>query len=149
MPRASRGGLSPIQLTTSLKPRTAAYIIRSAGIDIQQLDNKAPASLDLRARELALLLQKHWDLANLSRRHVSQRNRDRTSTAAIPNIATGDHVLYAVHKPDTKLDYTWRGPGVVTNMKNPLICTVEPRTGHPSKQFDAHITRVGRSPDRT
>ena len=54
-----RGGLSPIQLTTSLQRRTAVCIIRAAGVDVKQLDDEASASLDLHARQLVSLLQKH------------------------------------------------------------------------------------------
>jgi hypothetical protein len=128
--------MSPIQLTTSLEPRTAAAIIHAGGVNIAEVDDQASATVDEHVRRLAVLLSDHWGLANLARRHQSQRNRERTSANAVPNISTGDHVLYAVHKPDTKLDYTWRGPGVVVGMPNQLICTVQPCTAHPSKPFD-------------
>ena len=144
MPRMSRGGLSPLQITTGITPPTAAAVIRREGIDISQLDDQASLDLDTHAKALAALLQEHWDLANTARRHMSARNRARTSRRAIPNLQVGDHVLYAVHKPDTKLDYTWRGPGIIEAMPNPLICTVTPCTGHHSKSFDAHVSRVRR-----
>ena len=91
----------------------------------------ASTTLDERSRQLVELLQEHWDLANRTRRHMSKINRDRTSDRAVPDITTGDHVLYAVHKPETKLDYTWMGPGLVTAMPNPLICTVTPAVFSP------------------
>ena len=143
-PRMSRGGLSPLQLTTGTKPRTAAAVLRGHGVDFTQVDAAASASLDERTRQLTALLEEHWSLANLQRRHVQHQNRARTSARAVPDISIGDHVLYAVHKPETKLDYTWRGPGRVTAMPTPLICTVVPCTAHASKPFDAHISRVRR-----
>ena len=99
------------------------------GVDVEELDNVVSVSLDHHVWKLTILLQKHWDLTNLIRRHdVSQRNRDRTATAATPNINVGDHVLCAVHKPDTKLDYTWLGPAVITGKVTPLVYTIQPYT---------------------
>ena len=74
---------------------------------------------------------------------MSTHNRAHTrSHRTIPNLQIGDHVLYTVHKPDTKLDYTWRGLGVIQAMPNPLICTITPCTVHPIKPFDVHVSRM-------
>lgn len=130
-------GSVTLQLTTGQAPRTAAMILRGDGLDLRELDDGASVALDTAVRQLAKGLQDHWDLVNLARRHMQKKNRDRASSRAIPDIAVGDHVLYAVHKPETKLDYTWRGPGLVTDMPNLLICTIVPCTAHPSKPFSA------------
>ena len=38
----------------------------------------------------------------------------------------GDYVLYAVHKPDTKLGYVWKGLDVVLSQISPLVYEVKP-----------------------
>ena len=96
------------------------------------------------ATELADLLESHWDLADATRRAKSQANRRRTDLASIPDISRGDYVLYAVHVPDTKLDYTWRGPAQVLYRVNPQVFIVEPIAVEHIRPFPVHIQRLRR-----
>ena len=49
------------------------------------------------------------------------------------------HVLYAKHKKDSKLDYTWLGPCVVTKVVTSLVYRIRPYTLYESQPFDVHI----------
>ena len=144
MPRASRGGKSPIELTTSQKPRTAASIVRHGGVQLEVLDANATQSLNVYSAKLAEALQERWQLANTARRAVSAKNRRASSQKPLPQIDIGDYVLYAVHKPDTELDYLWRGSGEVIDRPNSLVYTVRPCTTLPMEPFDVHVQRVRR-----
>ena len=142
--RDSRGGYSPIELTTSIKPQTAASIVRHGGDTLEVLDSTTSKKVDEQVKLLATTLENYWDLAYTARRAKSQRNRSRTSKLAIPQIDVGDYVIYAVHKPDTKLDYLWRGPGEVIARRNQLVFAVKPCTEHEVSSFDVHIARLRR-----
>ena len=102
--RKSRGDRSPIELTTSIVPTPGVDLIISEGLDIRVIDDDASAALD---QTVTALLEQHWDLADTIPRAKSQANRRRTDMVVIPRIYRGDYVLYAVHVPDTKLDYVW------------------------------------------
>ena len=104
-PRASRGGRSPIELTTTIVPSTRVHTLVSPGMQLYNTDSLASASVDEAVAKMEKLLESHWDLADRSRRVMSALNRKRTAHEAMPRVDVGDFVLYAVHKPDTKLDY--------------------------------------------
>jgi len=142
--RPSRGGRSPIELTTGIKPRTAASVLYKGGGDLDVLDKETSDTLDKTASKLAALMEEIYDAANLARRAKSKRNRKNTADEAIPNIDVGDYVLYAKHKKDTKLDYTWLGPAVVTKIVTPLVYRIRPYTLYESQAFDVHIKRLRR-----
>ena len=93
---------------------------------------------------MANLLEAHWDLADRSRRVMSAYNRKRTSEHAMPRVDIGDYVLYAVHKPDTKLDYIWRGPGVVLQQVSPLVFQVKPAGVEHAKPMEVHVCKLRR-----
>ena len=114
--RKSRGDMSPIKLTTGINPRTAASVLHRGGKTIEVMDEAATLSVNLAARLMAERMEKIYDMANLARRAHSRQNWERTAREAIPNIDVGYFVLYAKHEPDTKLDYTWLGPAVVTEI---------------------------------
>ena len=66
---------------------------------------------------------------------------------AVPEIDVGDYVrlvLYAKHKKESKLDYTWLGPCVVTKVVTPLVYRIRPYTLYESQSFDVHIQRLRR-----
>ena len=84
--RPSRGGRSPIELTTGIKPRTAASILYKGGVDIDILDKETSVTLDETAKRLATLLEEIYDAANLAPTAKSKRNRKNTSEQAILNI---------------------------------------------------------------
>jgi len=142
--RPSRGGRSPIELTTGIKPRTAASILYKGGSEIDVLDKATSETLDQAAEKLAKHMEGIYDAANLARRAKSKRNRKNTSEEAIPKIDVGDYVLYAKHKKDTKLDYTWLGPAVVTKIVTPLVYSIRPYTLYESQAFDVHVKRLRR-----
>ena len=144
MKRPSRGGYSPIELTTSIKPVTAANIVRHGGDVLEVLDEPTTQDVRVQVKLLAQTLEEYWDLTNVARRAQSQRNRAKTSQLAIPNMGVGDYVIYAVHKPDTKLDYTWRGPGEIVERCNRLVYKVKPCTQHDMPAFEAHVARLRR-----
>lgn len=89
------------------------------------------------------------------RRHCAQTDitgkprRRKTNLAAVPQLSRGDCVLYAVHKPDTKLDYVWRGPAQILHQVNPQVFIVEPIAVENVRPFPVHIRRLRRfvSPD--
>jgi hypothetical protein len=142
--RQSRGGMSPIELTTGIKPMTAAAMLYQDGVMVEQLDEAATLTLRETVRQMARHMEGLYDAANLARRAKSEANRKNTAKEAIPNINVGDFVLYAKHKTDTKLDYTWVGPAVVTEVVSPLILTIRPYTLYDRQSFDVHISRVRR-----
>ena len=72
------------------------------------------------------------------------KNRRNTSANAVPDIDVGDYVLYAECTKQTKMDYTWLGPAVVTEMVTPLIFTIRPYTLYESEERDVHISRLRR-----
>ena len=113
-------------------------------MDVQVIDGEASAALDHAVTALATMLESHWDLADAARRAKSLSNRKRTDLAAIPSISRGDYVLYAVHVPDTKLDYVWRGPGQVLYRVNPQVFIVEPVAVEHVRPFPIHVQRLRR-----
>ena len=143
-PRASRGGRSPIELTTTLVPTTRTHTLVSPGMELRQIDKPASEAVDHAVNKVAALLEDHWDLADRSRRVMSARNRKRTATDAMPKVDIGDYVLYAVLKRDTKLDYTWRGPGVITRRLSPLVYGVKPAGMQHAKEMQVHVCRLRR-----
>ena len=82
--------MSPIELTMGTKPRDAARLLVSEGLDIRQIDGEVSELLDETVTQLAHLLEKHWDLADTTRRAKSEANRRRTDMTALPEIALGD-----------------------------------------------------------
>jgi hypothetical protein len=142
--RQARGGMSPIELTTGIKPVTAAAMLYHDGVMVEQLDEAATLTLQETVRQMARHMEGLYDAANVARRAKSEANRKKTSKEAIPDINIGDFVLYAKHKPDSKLDYTWVGPAVVTEVVSPLVLTVRPYTLYDRESFDVHISRVRR-----
>ena len=142
--RASRGGKSPIELTTSIIPRTAASMLYTDAKTLDVLDEDASKALDETAKAFAEHMVQLYDAANLARRAMSKRNRKRTSDKAVPKIDVGDFVLYAKHKKDTKLDYTWLGPCEVVKVVTPLVYQIRPYTLYESQPFDVHIQRLRR-----
>ena len=112
MARQSHGGMSPIQLITSRQAVTATSILRGEGLDVTQVDETVSRTID---EQLADLLHQHWDLPNAT-------DGEQVTASCPTSTSETTYVLYSVHKSDTKLDYTWRGPGIVTGMSNPLIC---------------------------
>ena len=55
----------------------------------------------------------------------------------------GTYVLYAMPNPDTKLDYNWRGPGVITAHTNTrLVYTIKPCTDHDARKMNIHACRL-------
>lgn len=86
--------------------KTSTDLLISEGLDVRRVDGEASDQLQTSKAGLAALLESHWDLANTVRRAKSERNRARTDMSALPEIDIGDYyVLYAVHIPDTNLDY--------------------------------------------
>ena len=75
---------------------------------------------------------------------MSAYNRRRTAQEAMPRIDVGDFVLYAVHKRDTKLDYVWRGPGVVLQKVSPMVYEVKPAGIDHAKPMDVHVCKLRR-----
>ena len=50
-----------------------------------------------------------------------------------------------VEKPATKIDYVWRGPGVVLEqVVSPLVFTVKPAGVDHAKPFPVHVCRLRR-----
>ena len=141
-PRASRGGRSPIELTTTIVPTTRVHTLVTPGMVLSNVDPVASKGVDDAVNKMAALLESHWDLADRSRRVMSAYNRKRTSNDAMPLIDIGDYVLYAVHKPDTKLDYVWRGPGVVQQQLSPLVFQVKPAGVEHAKPMEVHICKL-------
>ena len=113
--------MCPITLTTGITPRTAASILHRGGKVIEVMDQQANLSIEMAARRLAERMEEIYDMANVARRAMSKQNWDRIDREAMPNIDVGDYVLYAKHKRDTKLDYTWLGPAVVTEIVTPQV----------------------------
>ena len=142
--RPSRGGRSPIEVTTGIKPRTAVSVLYKGGGDLDIIDKETSVTLDETAKRLATLMEEIYNAANLARRAKPKRNRKNTSEEAIPNIVVGDLVLYAKHKKDTKLDYTWLGPVVVTRIVTPLVYRIRPYTLYECQVFDVNIKRLRR-----
>lgn len=126
MPRKSRGGKSPIELTTTIAPTTAMDMLTCTDMNLQMVDDAAITHVQEHATQLEALLEAHWDLADTARRAKSKINRQKTAKNAIPSVDVGDYVLYAVMLPDTKLDYVWQGPGIIVQIVNRLICQVQP-----------------------
>ena len=119
-------------------------MVRTDGGGIDVLDKAADAALNKAAGELAQRMEHLYDMANRARRMVSKRNRQRTSNKAVPNIDVGDFVLYAEYEKQSKLDYTWLGPAVVTDIVTPLVYTIRPYTLYASEERDVHICRLRR-----
>ena len=114
------------------------------GADIHVLDAQSSELLDEAVSDAATLLETYWDLADRTRHAVSLRNRENTAKFVAPEIDIGDFVLYATHKPDTKIDYVWRGPGVVQQQVSPLVYLVQPAGVPHAKPFHAHVCRLRR-----
>ena len=115
--------MSPIELTTGTAPRSVASMLHRGGGIIDVIDEDATLTVMESARTLVRHMEDLYDAANLARRAKSAVNRKNTDGTAVPDIDVGDFVLYAQHKKDTKLDYTWLGPAVVTEMVTPLVYT--------------------------
>ena len=96
--------MSPIELTTGVKPRTVAGILRTDGGTVDLLDEPATEALNEAATQLAQRMEDIYDMVNRARRAMGERNRRRTSNKAVPDIDIGDFVEHEKH---TKLDYTW------------------------------------------
>ena len=111
---------------------------------LHNVDPVATRGVDAAVNEMVELLESHWDLADRSRRVMSAYNRKRTSQEAMPRIDLGDYVLYAVHKPDTKLDYVWRGPGVVLRKVSPMVYEVKPAGVPHAKPMEVHVCKLRR-----
>jgi hypothetical protein len=111
------------------------------GLKLLTIDDITQAKIDTSIQHMANLLEQHWDLADTARRAISKHNRKRTDPTSIPRIQIGSHILYAMHKPDTKLDYIWRGPGTITDHTNHLTYTVKPKTEH-GKSMQIHACRI-------
>ena len=103
---------------------------------VETLDPSAANTLNESARLLAARMEEIYDMANRARRAKSEKNRRRTSKKAVPAIDVGDFVLYAKHKRESKLDYTWLGPAEVTNMVNPFVFTIRPSSQRESVYDD-------------
>ena len=144
MKRPSRGNMSPIELTTGIQPRTTASMIHKGAGVVDVLDEDATKALQQYTRKFAKLMQGIYERANKMRRAKSDRNRSLKEDRPIPEIEVGDFVLYAKHKKDTKLDYTWLGPAVVMDVPTPMIYTIRPYTMYESQPFDVHMSRVRR-----
>ena len=142
--RKSRGDKSPLELTTSIVPRAGTDLLINEGLDVRRVDGDASQQLDQATGDLAALLESHWDLANTARRAKSEQNRAKTDMTAMPDIDLGDYVLYAVHVPDTKLDYRWRGPGQVIHQVTPMVFIVEPVGVPHVRPFPVHTQRLRR-----
>ena len=142
--KASRANMSPIELTTGIKPKSASARMLHVGGTLDILSPQASLTLNESARKLARRMEEIYDMANLARRAKSEQNRARTNPGVIPALDTGIFVLYAKHKSDTKLDYTWLGPAVITKMVSPLVYTIRPYTTFESVEFDIHISRLRR-----
>ena len=140
-PLASRGGRSPIELTTTVVPTTRAHTLVTSGMVLQNTDTVVTEGVESAVKDMATLLETHWDLADRSRRVMSAYNRKRTS---MPRIDVGDYVLYAVNKPDTKLHYVWRGPVVVLRKLSPLVYEVKPADMEHAKPMDVHAYKLRR-----
>ena len=83
-------------------------------------------------------------MVNLAWRAKSEINRHNTEHNVIPSIDVGDFVLYAKYKRETKLDYTWLGPCVITDVITPMVYCIRPYTMYETQSFDYHIQRLRR-----
>ena len=144
MRRKSRGNMSPIELTTGQKPRTAAATLHKGKDIIEILDEKATLTLRESTREMARHMECLYDMANRARRHKAKANHKRTDMEAIPTMQIGDFVLYAKHKKDTKLDYTWLGPAEIVTMPTSFVYEIRPYTVYQSQPYECHIARLRR-----
>ena len=89
---------------------------------VDVIDEAAILTVVESARTLARHMEDLYDMANMARRAKSAVNRKNTDGSAVPEIDVGDFVFYAQHKKGSKLEYTWLGPAVVTEMVT-LWCT--------------------------
>ena len=81
-------------------------------------------------------------MANVARRAKSKQNRKKTSDRAIPDMDVGDFVLYAKPQKTSKMEYTWLGPAVITEIVTPFVYTIRPYTTYEVDEFDVHVTRL-------
>ena len=143
-PRPSREGRSPIDLTTTIVPQTRVHTLVTPGMELLNVDKTVTKTVDNAVSKTAELLAAHWDLADRSRRVMSAYNRKCTVNEVMPKVDIGDYVLYTVHKPDTKLNYLWRGPGIITAKKSPMVYTVQPAGIDHAKPMQVHVCRLRR-----
>lgn len=146
LPRKSRGGLSPLQLTTSMESPPALHqILQDA--DITTVNTAQVQIINEHVQLAADVLQEHWDLADTARRATNASNAKKTDLSLLEDLRIGDYVLFAQHKPATKFDYTWAGPAVIVDQVNDQIYTLQHANAHdhPHRRadpFDVHVSHI-------
>ena len=70
-PRASRGGRSPIELTTSIVPAARVHTLITPGMVLYNTDQAASKGVESAVNDMATILETHWDLADRIRRAMS------------------------------------------------------------------------------
>ena len=144
MSRKSRGGRSPMELTTGIPARNSLDAYLDSNMDVTTVDTPTSEIVNKYVKKLANIITQHWDMADTARRASSQRNAKRMDKFVIPRIDIGDFILYAEYIEGTKLDYKWQGPGRVIAIINTLIYQVQSLSQSKPKPFPVHCTRLRR-----
>ena len=146
-PTKSRGGLSPIQITTGLKAKSTFQHVL-----FQEHNAKMATAIPLQSE----LIQDHidnfitgleetWGKASQARNVQSMTNiKARKQAQTVPQLEIGEYVLMAQPERISKLEFKWVGPLRVTNTISKFVYECKPISKRNMRPRVIHITRLRR-----
>ena len=146
-PTKSRGGLSPIQITTGLKAKSTFQHVL-----FQEHDAKMATAIPLQSE----LIQDHidnfitgleetWGQASQARNAQSTTNiKARKQIQTVPQLEIGEYVLMAQPERISKLEFKWVGPLRITNTISDFVYECKPISKRNMRPRIVHITRLRR-----
>ena len=138
----SRGGRTPVELLTGVKPKTGVDHLAWMGVPAT-VGTITDEEMQTHLADMHATMQTLWDEAVQSQQHRRAQNKRQRKHKRVPRINIGDYVLVAMAKPRSKLTMTWMGPHVVIGAINAFVWVTEPLGGLPSqKPKEVHIARL-------
>ena len=146
-PTKSRGGLSPIQITTGIKAKSTFQHVLFQEHNAK-MATAIPAQSDLIQQHVDTFitgLEESWNRASEARNAQSAANiKTRKNPPTVPQLEIGQYVLMAQPERISKLEFKWVGPLRVTNTISDFVYECKPISKRNMRPRIVHITRLRR-----
>ena len=146
-PTKSRGGLSPIQITTGLKAKSTFQHVLFQEHNTK-MATAIPAKSELIQQHVSNFiagLEESWSKASKARNTQSAANKRASKNApTVPQLEIGEYVLMAQSECISKLEFKWVGPLRVMNTISDFVYECKPIFKRNMRPRIVHIARLRR-----
>ena len=140
--------MSPIQITTGLKPKTTFDHLLFKG-NKGKLASILPlrsSTIQRHVEEFIEGLEQTWGDVAKARAEKAEKNSTmhRRKPKTLPEICIGDYVLVANPVRMSKLMFKWTGPWIVTDTISPFVYECKPASSRKMRARNVHVSRIRR-----